>query len=100
MVHATTPPQIRITVRGGADTIAFHDTAFGAREVTVTPDPGGTTTSIRIDLGGTDGPDAVTASAENAGAGITMPAQRMFRGAYCRRIVDPFAHAWSFAAER
>ena len=60
---------------------------------------GATTVTVHVNLGGPEAVDAVMASAEAAGARITMPAARMFWGAYYGRLIDPFGHAWSFAAE-
>ena len=59
----------------------------------------GTSVTIHINLADRGAVDAVMASANAAGARITMPAEKMFWGAYYGRIVDPFGHAWSFAAE-
>ncbi len=41
--------------------------------------------------------DAVIASAEQAGAKVTMPVQNQFWGDRCGNIVDPFGHQWMIA---
>ena len=63
------------------------------------PSAGSTTATVHVNLADAKTVDTVIAKAEAAGAKGTMPAQKMFWGAYHGRIVDPFGHAWSFAAE-
>ena len=63
------------------------------------PTAGSTTVTVHVNLKDAETIDTVIASAEAAGAKVTMPAQKMFWGAYYGRIVDPFGHAWSFASD-
>lgn len=41
--------------------------------------------------------DATLATAQTAGATVTMPAEDMFWGDRYGQIVDPFGHSWSFS---
>lgn len=60
---------------------------------------GGTCVTVHINLADSAAVDAAMASAAAHGATITMPAEQMFWGDYFGRLLDPFGHSWSFAAE-
>lgn len=60
---------------------------------------GGTTVTVHINMPDRAALDQAISSAADGGAKITMPAAEMFWGAYYGRLVDPFGHSWSFAAE-
>jgi PhnB protein len=67
--------------------------------VTAPPTKDATTVTVHINTKTRDAMDqAMQAAAEN-GARLTMPAAVMPWGAYYGRLVDPFGHSWSFAAE-
>ena len=67
--------------------------------VTAPPSKDGTTVTIHINLPDRDAVNKAFADAKAGGAKITMPAAKMPWGAYYGRLVDPFGHSWSFAAE-
>ncbi len=67
--------------------------------VVAPPSKNGTTVTVHINLADRDTVDKTFADAAASGAKITMPAAEMFWGAYYGRLVDPFGHSWSFAAE-
>ncbi len=87
-----------LAVFGG--TIMFSD-EFPEFEsyVTAPPSRDGTTVTVHINLPTREDVDAAFAAAKDHGAKITMPAAKMPWGAYYGRLVDPFGHSWSFAAE-
>lgn len=58
-----------------------------------------TTVTVHINLANQRAVAAAFKSAKDAGAKITMPAAKMPWGSYYGRLVDPFGHSWSFAAE-
>lgn len=60
---------------------------------------GGTSVTVHVNLDSPAVVDTVMGDAERAGARITMPAETQFWGAYYGRLIDPFGHSWSFAAE-
>lgn len=60
---------------------------------------GATTATLHVDLATPQDLAAVLARAEGAGARITFPARPMDWGSVYARLLDPFGHAWSFAAE-
>jgi len=67
--------------------------------VTAPPSNGGTSVTVHINFGSREALDAAAKAALDGGAKITMPAAEMPWGAYYGRLVDPFGHSWSFAAE-
>jgi PhnB protein len=125
--HTVTP---YLTVRGAADAIAFYKRAFGAKERSRMPAPGGAIGHAEVSigdsvvmlsdefpgsatrppaaLGGTTGyvflyvpdVDRVFAQAVAAGATITMPLADMFWGDRFGTLLDPFGHAWGLATHK
>lgn len=71
---------------------------FPEHETRVAAPAGATTVTVHVNLGSEADVDAVMAQAVAAGAETTMPAQKMFWGAYYGRLIDPFGHSWSFAS--
>jgi len=67
--------------------------------VTAPPTNGGTSVTVHINFARREALNQAEAAAKDAGAKITMPAADMPWGAYYGRLVDPFGHSWSFAAE-
>jgi PhnB protein len=67
--------------------------------VTAPPTKDATTVTIHINPENREALDQAMQSAQDNGARITMPAADMPWGAYYGRLVDPFGHSWSFAAE-
>lgn len=59
---------------------------------------GATTVTLHVELEDAASVDALFARAAAGGAQITFPAQAMDWGAWYGRMLDPFGHAWSFAA--
>jgi len=60
---------------------------------------GASTVTVHVNLATPEEIDTVMSQAMAAGAEITMPAAKMFWGAYYGRLIDPFGHSWSFASE-
>ncbi len=119
-----------LTIRGAAEAIAFYAKAFGAKELSRMPGPGGKLmhAEIRIGdrivmlgdeapemgapspdtLGGSTGGlmlyvkdvDAAYARAVAAGATGTMPPADMFWGDRFSQVKDPFGHRWSIATHK
>ena len=67
--------------------------------VTAPPTKAATTVTVHVNRASRAALDAAMAAAKTNGANITMPAADMPWGAYFGRLVDPFGHSWSFAAE-
>jgi PhnB protein len=59
----------------------------------------GTSVTVHVNLASPGEIDRAMGAAEKAGAEITMKAQRQMWGAYYGRLIDPFGHSWSFAAD-
>jgi PhnB protein len=111
-----------LNVRGGMRAVAFYKAAFGAEEIFVLDDEGGTVAHLAIDgsefwladespqhqnfspesVGGStvrmiltvDNPDAVFARALAAGAREVWPVEDQSYGWRVGRVVDPFGHHW------
>jgi PhnB protein len=120
--HTITP---YLTLKNAAGAIEFYKKAFGAKERSRMPGPGGSVMHAEIvignssimmsdempqmgskspeTLGGTAGGlmiytpnvDAMFAKATAAGARVEMPPADMFWGDRYARVVDPFGHKWS-----
>jgi uncharacterized glyoxalase superfamily protein PhnB len=119
-----------LTVRGGSDAIAFYQKAFGARELSRMPGPGGKLMHAEIKIGdsivmlsdefpemGSRSPltvggtsttimlyvkdvDAAFRRAVEAGATVTMPLADQFWGDRYGGLVDPFGHQWALATHK
>ncbi|MDY3552062.1 VOC family protein [Gemmata sp. JC717] len=122
--HTVTPS---ITVRHGANALAFYKNALGATEVMRFELPGGVIAHAEIEiggarvmladempawgnrgpesLGGTSGGlcvfvpdvDAAFATAVAAGATVVRPVQDQFYGDRSGTLLDPFGHQWTLA---
>ncbi|AWM41845.1 Glyoxalase-like domain protein [Gemmata obscuriglobus] len=122
--HTVTPS---ITVRHGANALAFYKDALGASEVMRFELPGGVIAHAEIEiggarvmladempewgnrgpesLGGTSGGlcvfvpdvDAAFATAVAAGAKVVRPVQDQFYGDRSGTLLDPFGHQWTLA---
>lgn len=120
--HTITP---YLTLRDSAKAIEFYKKAFGAKERSRMPGPGGSVMHAEIVIGnssimmsdempqmGSKSPetlggtaaglmiytpnvDAMFAKATAAGARVEMPPADMFWGDRYARVVDPFGHKWS-----
>jgi uncharacterized glyoxalase superfamily protein PhnB len=116
-----------LAVRGAADAIAFYSKAFGARELSRMPGPGGSLIHAEIRIGdrivmlGDESPemgapspqtlngspvalmlyvkdvDHAYARAVAAGATPVTPPADMFWGDRYGQVRDPFGHRWSIA---
>lgn len=125
--HTITP---HLTIRGAAEAIEFYKKAFGARELTRMPGPGGKIMHAEIQIGdsrvllhdefpemGAKGPqslggspvtlnlfvpdvDAVFAQATKAGAATKMPPADMFWGDRYSQVTDPYGHHWAIATRK
>lgn len=121
-MHSVTP---MLVCAGAADAIAFYKKAFNAVEISRMAGPGGKLMHAAVRIGdsvvmltdefpdfGSFGPkslkgssvvihlyvenvDEFVASAEAAGAKITMPVADMFWGDRYGQLEDPFGHRWS-----
>lgn len=67
--------------------------------VTAPPSREGTTVTIHVNCADRAALDRAMNDAAENGARMTMPAAEMPWGAYYGRLIDPFGHSWSFAAE-
>ena len=123
-MHGVTP---YLMVRGAAEAAEFYKRAFGAEEVTRTPDEDGKRLihcHLKINgadvmmsdefpeygFGLGDGPNGVTLHlavddadewwqrATDAGATVVMPIAEQFWGDRYGQIRDPFGHTWSIGA--
>jgi uncharacterized glyoxalase superfamily protein PhnB len=125
--HSLTP---HLIVKGGAEAIAFYQTAFGAEELMRMPSPDGRTllhAEVRIgdsvlmlcdempEVGSTsplthggatgihlyvEDVDAVFAQAVEAGATVKMEPQDMFWGDRFAKVTDPFGYIWGIATHK
>lgn len=110
-----------LTVKGGADAVAFYETAFGARELFRNLGQDGVRIMhSRLEINGAivmlsddfseagaPAPAAVTLHlqvddarawfdrAVTAGASVRMPLEDMFWGDRYGQLTDPFGHSWS-----
>ena len=119
-----------LAVRGAAAAIAFYVKAFGAKEVSRMPGPGGKIMHAEVKIGGqilflgdempemgapspqtlggspvalmhyVKDVDAVFARAVAAGARPVMPPMDMFWGDRYGQVVDPFGHRWSLGTHK
>ena len=119
-----------LAVRGAADAIAFYTKAFGAKELSRMPGPGGKLMHAEVKIGdrivmlGDESPemgspspqtlggsavaimhyvkdvDAVYARAVAAGAKALFPPADQFWGDRMAGIQDPFGHRWSIATHK
>ena len=122
--HTVTP---HLVCRNAAGAIDFYKKAFGARELSRMPMPGGGLAHAEIQLGDSrlmladempemdatspetiggsavhiflyvPNVDAVFTRAVSAGAKATMPPMDMFWGDRYAKLTDPFGHKWSMA---
>ncbi len=60
---------------------------------------GGTTATVHVNLPDREAVKSAMANAESASARITMAPKQMFWGGFYGRLIDPFGHSWSFAAD-
>jgi PhnB protein len=120
--HSLTP---FLTLRNTAKAIEFYKKAFGAKERSRMPGPGGSVMHAELVIGdssimmgdempqmGSKSPetlggsaaglmiyttnvDALFAKATAAGATVEMPPMDMFWGDRYARLVDPFGHKWA-----
>lgn len=118
-----------LTIRGCAQAIDYYKKAFGAKELTQMPGPGGLVMHCTLQIGdarimvndefpemGGKSPaslngspvtvhlyvedaDAVFSRAVRAGGREVMPIQDTFWGDRYGVIVDPFGHIWSIATQ-
>ncbi|CAM2156910.1 PhnB protein [Pararobbsia alpina] len=126
-MHSVTP---HLVVAGAAKAIDFYKQAFGATEITRLPGQAGKLMHAALRIGDSVvmlvdempewkalGPialkgspvtihlyvpdaDATIATAEAAGATVTMPAADMFWGDRYGQVQDPFGHKWSVATHQ
>lgn len=119
-----------LAIRGAADAIAFYEKAFGAKELSRMPGPGGKLMHAEVRIGdrvlmlGDEAPemgspspqtlggsavalvhyvkdvDAVFARAVASGAKPLFPPTDMFWGDRYGQVVDPFGHRWSIATRK
>jgi uncharacterized glyoxalase superfamily protein PhnB len=119
-----------LAIRGAAAAIAFYKKAFGAKELSRMPGPGGKLMHAELKIGdrilmlGDESPemgspspqtlggsavalmhyvkdvDAVFARAVAAGAKPLFPPSDMFWGDRYGQVVDPFGHRWSIATHK
>jgi len=119
-----------LAIRGAADAIAFYKKAFGAKELSRMPGPGGKLMHAEVKIGdrvlmlGDEAPemgspspqtlggsavalmhyvkdvDAVFARAVASGAKPLLPPTDMFWGDRYGQVVDPFGHRWSIATHK
>ena len=119
-----------LAIRGAADAIAFYKKAFGAKELSRMPGPGGKLMHAEVKIGdrilmlGDEAPemgspspqtlggsavalmhyvkdvDAVFARAVASGAKPLFPPTDMFWGDRYGQVVDPFGHRWSIATHK
>jgi PhnB protein len=119
-----------LAIRGAAAAIAFYKKAFGAKELSRMPGPGGKLMHAELKIGdrilmlGDESPemgspspqtlggsavalmhyvkdvDAVFARAVAAGAKPLFPPADMFWGDRYGQVVDPFGHRWSIATRK
>ena len=92
VLHAT------LEVFGGQIMLSDEFSEF-EKYVTAPPTNGGTSVTVHIYFETREALDAAEKAAKDGRAKITMPAAVMPWGAYYGRLVDPFGHSWSFAAE-
>ena len=122
--HSVTP---YLVVRGASKAIDFYKQAFGAKELSRVPGPGGSIVHAEIQIGdsrlmladenleqGARSPqalkgtpvniflyvpdvDAIHQQAVKAGATSTAPPSNMFWGDRHAEVSDPFGHHWSLA---
>lgn len=118
-----------LTIRSCAEAIEFYKKAFGAKQLTGMPGPGGKIMHATLRIG--DGvimvndefpemgnkspqllegtpvtihlyskkPDAVFEAAVAAGAKVVMPMANQFWGDRYGIVMDPYGHQWSIAAQ-
>jgi PhnB protein len=119
-----------LSIRGCAAAIEFYKKAFGARELSRMPGPGGSVMHAELKIGdsivmmgdaspemGAPSPqelggspvalmlyvkdcDAVFQRAVEAGATVTMPLGDMFWGDRYGQLKDPFGHRWSIGTHK
>jgi PhnB protein len=125
--HSLTP---YLVCRDAPKAIEFYKKAFGARELTRMPGPGGSVMHAELKIGdsivmmgdaspemGAPSPqelggspvalmlyvkdcDAVFQRAVEAGATVTMPLGDMFWGDRYGQLKDPFGHRWSIGTHK
>jgi uncharacterized glyoxalase superfamily protein PhnB len=123
--HTITP---HLIVKGAAAAIDFYKKAFGAKEHSRSPGPGGKLMHADIQIGDSrimmadefpefgaiapSGPSPVTIhvyvpdvdatfkQAVDAGATVAMPVGDMPWGDRYGKLVDPFGHSWSVATHK
>lgn len=69
------------------------------KTVVAPPSLGATTATVHVNLSSREQVKSVMASAESEGATLTMPPDQMPWGPFYGRLIDPFGHSWSFAAD-
>ncbi len=67
--------------------------------VTAPPSNDGTSVTVHVNFPSREALNKAAKTAKDSDANITMPADVMPWGAYYARLIDPFGHSWSFAAE-
>lgn len=125
--HALTP---YLAVRGAAEAIDWYKRAFGAKERSRSPGPGGLILNAELTIGDsifmlsdifdfsnakspleyggspvtvhifTKDVDALFSRAVNEGAKVTMEVQDQFWGDRYGQLTDPFGHSWSLGTRK
>jgi PhnB protein len=125
--HTVTP---HLVVKNGLKAIEFYKKAFAAREISVSPGPGGTIMHATLQIGdsivmlndefpdfGCKGPESIGGTpvtihlyvddadkwfdrALATGATETQPIEDAFWGDRYGQVTDPFGHQWSIATRK
>jgi PhnB protein len=93
-----------IVVPDASAAAAWYEQAFGARERSRIPLPGGTVMVVEVEFGGpivlqlnVDDVDAAWARAVQAGASVHHELADAFWGERHGQLTDPFGHRWNLA---